>query len=145
MERPVNPRYPHRCKIVRKMGNDPLVDEDDATTLLSDEYDPLNDEQEVENGEEEEGKEQTEVVVVYEGVCRSYETQHTSDKGDVITSYRGLALPITQDEWLERDTIPQEGDDLMVDRGAYKEYGKILDRNPANFGGTHFVWKFGRN
>lgn len=127
------------------MGNDPLVDEDDATTLLSDEYDPLNDEQEIENGEEEEEKEQTEVVVVYEGVCRSYETQHTSDKGDVITSYRGLALPITQDEWLERDTIPQEGDDLMVDRGAYKEYGKILDRNPANFGGTHFVWKFGRN
>jgi hypothetical protein len=38
-----------------------------------------------------------------------------------------------------------EDDYVVVDRGGYEESGKIIDVNPANFGGTHIVWRYGRN
>ena len=84
-------------------------------------------------------------IVVYEGECRAYDKNTTSDRGEVITSNRGLALPLTRDDWQSLGVVPQEGDYLEVDRGGNKELGLVIDKNPANFGGTHLVWRYGRN
>ena len=139
---PNNPRFPHTCVIWRQIVENPLVDEDIA-------FDPLADEDVVEPSQEEtdEPKEEDLVkkVIVYQGTCRAYDKNTTSDRGEIITSYRGLALPITREGWQELGVVPMEGDELEVDRGGYKEYGRVVDKNPANFGGTHLVWRYGRN
>lgn len=171
MVRPKNPRYPHWCRIIRKTVEDPLEDEDDFSPLEGkntatddgDDFDPLGGDSDTDNtGEtneelndvqdktpvEEEDSSESEdgqTTVIYEGECRSYAKNTTSDKGEVIVSYRGLALPLTQDDWDALGIFPQEGDEIAVDRGAYKEYGRVIDREPANFGGTHLTWKYGRN
>lgn len=163
MVRPKNPRYPHWCRIIRKTVEDPLEDEEDITPLTdngvtdndSGDFDPLGgDSYEPEHEEELDSQEQNEsptneeegqTLVIYEGKCRSYAKNTTSDKGEVIVSYRGLALPLTQDGWNELGVIPQEGDEIVVNRGAYTEYGRVIDREPSNFGGTHLTWKYGRN
>ena len=82
-------------------------------------------------------------TVIYEGECRSYNRNTISDNGDVITSYRTLALPLKQDEWTE-DTIPMEGDKIELERFGYKEYGSVVDKSPGNLG-THILWKYVRN
>lgn len=82
-------------------------------------------------------------VVIYDGECRSYTMTTTSDNGDVISSNRKLSLPLTQQEW-KKDTIPQEGDRVVVDKFGFKEYGIVIDRMPSNLG-THILWKYGRN
>lgn len=109
-----NPRFPHTCKITRPGAPDPSQDEDEVSE-----------------------------VVIYEGECRSFDFQTTSDKGDIVTSNRKLALPQKQDEWNE-NTIPQEGDRIIVDKFGYKEYGIVVDKMPSNLG-THILWKYGRN
>ena len=109
-----NPRFPHTCKIVRPLDEDPMVDESDE-------------------------------VVIYEGVCRAYDKNTTSDKGDVLNSFRGLALPIDREGWIAEGIVPREGDTVVVDRGTHTETGRVVDVNPANFGGTHLVWKYGRS
>lgn len=111
--RPDNPRFPHTCRIVRPIDEDPMVDESEET-------------------------------VIYEGACRAYDKNTTSDKGDVVVSYRGLALPIDRVGWIGLGVVPREGDQVIVDRGSHPEYGRVIDVNPANFGGTHLVWKYGR-
>lgn len=136
----VNPRFPHTCKIWRVSTASPLVDEPI-------DYDPLADEEEPsepESGQELEEDEDVSVNVIYEGECRAYSKNTTSDRGEVITSYRGLALPVTQDEWTELGVVPQEGDLMWVQRGGYREYGNVIDKLPANFGGTHLTWRYGR-
>ena len=146
-----NPRFPHYCRILRKMTRTPLEDIDDFSPLDSDL-------REIEEegcgcGECTSATLQTHenpesgciTTTIYEGVCRSYEKNTTSDRGEIITSYRGLALPMTQDDWLELGVVPEEGDEVAVDRGAYKEYGRVIDKNPANFHGTHLTWRYGRN
>lgn len=81
--------------------------------------------------------------VIYKGKCRSYNRDTVSDNGDVISSYRGLALPVEQDEWTE-DTIPLEGDSIIVYRKGFKECGVVTDKRPGNLG-THLIWKYARN
>ncbi len=87
---------------------------------------------------------ESETTIIYEGECRAYDKNTTTDKGDVITSYRGLALPVDKSGWGSMGVVPKEGDSIVVDRGGYKEYGRVIDKNPANFRGTHLVWKYGR-
>lgn len=87
---------------------------------------------------------ETEVVLIYEGKCRDYDKNTVSDKGDVLNNYRGLALPLDREGWIAVGTVPREGDMVEVDRGTHKESGRVVDVNPANFGGTHLVWKYGR-
>lgn len=156
-----NPRFPHWCRIIRKTADSPLIDKEGFTPLNdSEEYDPLgsdNEDTEISEGQHPNESEETEteenpdkgyeVTVIYEGKCRSYEKNTTSDRGEVITSYRGLALPLTQDDWTRLGVIPREGDEIAVDRGAYKEYGRVIDRNPAtaSFAGTHILWRYVRN
>lgn len=82
-------------------------------------------------------------IVIYEGICRSFDVQTTSDKGEVVTSNRKLALPQKQDEWTE-ETIPQEGDVIVVQKFGFTEQGIVIDRMPTNLG-THILWKYGRN
>lgn len=89
-------------------------------------------------------QDETEDVIIYEGKCRAYEKNTTSDKGEVVTSYRGLALPIDREGWKELGKVPREGDTVVVDRGTHTENGRVLDVNPGNFGGTHLVWRYGR-
>lgn len=77
---------------------------------------------------------------MYEGACRGYEKNTTSVSGEVITSNRGLSLPLSKDDWGGKNRIPQEGDTVVVDYGPYKDRGQIVDKMAANFGGTHLVW-----
>lgn len=88
---------------------------------------------------------ESESNLIYEGKCRAYEKNTTSDKGDVLNSFRGLALPIDRKGWVRYGKIPREGDEVVVDRGGYTERGRVVDVNPANFGGTHLIWKYGRH
>jgi len=160
-----NPRYPHWCRIVRKTTDDPLEDEEDFSPLETvsagdEDYDPLasdisdgEDSQQSGSSDDEthtqdnpDGDSQT--TVVYEGICRSYKINTTSDKGKVITSERGLSLPLNQDEWDKLGVVPMEGDEIVVVHGTtHKEYGRVIDKNIANasFAGTHLTWRYGRN
>lgn len=113
MTRPNNPRFPHTCQIIR----------------ITDSDNPLKD-----KGTE---------TVIYEGVCRSYNRDTISDNGDVVASYRTLALPTKQDEWTE-DNIPHTGDDVTIHKIGCDEYGEVIDVRPGNLG-THLLWKYVRN
>jgi hypothetical protein len=78
--------------------------------------------------------------VIYEGECRGSDKNTTSMNGEVITTNRLLSLPKSLKEWTE-DDIPQEGDKLVINYGPYTETGEIIDRRPANFHGSHFIWR----
>lgn len=151
-----NPRFPHRCRIIRKTSDTPLIDEEGYSPLDSDEEYVVDDMllrktflsglgDLLKIGDALIIGEKEVATIIYDGPCRSYEKHTTSDRGEVITSYRGLALPLTQDDWTRLGIIPLEGDELAVDRGAYVEYGRVVDKNPANFHGTHLTWRYGRN
>jgi transcription antitermination factor NusG len=115
-----NPRFPHTCKIYRvvttkaRVSDDPNMDEDNT--------------------------EQTTEKVLYEGKCRSYDHDSTSDKGEVITQVRDLALPVRQDEWTE-DNVPKKGDFVEVNKGAFKEWGTVIDPRPNNLG-TDILFRY---
>ena len=140
MPRPQNPRFPHTCIITRYADTAPMEDQPD---IVDD--DPMTDTEPVAEEVTESTEQGDGATVIYEGKCRSYDKNTTSDKGDVITSYRGLALPLTRDDWEALGVVPQEGDRIVVDRGGNIEYGSVIDKNPGNFGGTHLIWKYGRN
>ena len=163
----VNPRFPHWCRIIRKTVEDPMEDEEDFSPLPSEEdYDPMGgDDSDSSDSSSSEGyenisdssegpdaekdpAEESQATVIYEGACRSYKINTTSDKGDVITSQRGLALPMNQDGWDEPGVVPMEGDEVVVVHGTtFKEYGRVVDKNvaTASFAGTHLIWRYGRN
>lgn len=127
---------------------DSPLDDEDISVPLND--DPLSEEEltveSIDSGEEiTESQTKAEKIVIYDGECRAYDKHTTSDRGDVITSYRGLAIPMTRKDWEELGVVPMEGDEIRVDRGGYHEYGRVVDKNPGNFGGTHLVWRYGRN
>lgn len=135
-----NPRFPHWCRIVRKTVEDPMEDEDD--------FSPFEPSQEDSDEAEGGGADTSQVTVIYEGACRSYKVNTTSDKGEIVTSQRGLALPLNQDGWDELGMIPMEGDEVVVIHGTtFKEYGRVVDKNvaTASYAGTHLVWRYGRN
>ena len=129
-----NPRFPHFCRIVRYGETEPLEDQADMFG------DPMSDDDGLSGGENIPSEK---IKVLYEGKCRSDNRDTISDNGDVIASYRTLALPLKQDEWTE-ETIPQEGDKIELQRFGYKEYGLVIDRRPSNLG-THLLWKYVRN
>lgn len=114
-----NPRFPHQCRIYREVvspnivGDDPDIDEDG---------------------------EQVEETTCYEGRCRSYDHDTTSDKGEVITQRRMLALPVKQDEWTEANA-PKKGDKVEVNKGSFKEWGVVIDPRPNNLG-TNILWRY---
>lgn len=134
-----NPRYSHTCVIYRSCVTDPMEDSEPLST-----NDPMEDDfgsGETTGEESVQGKPKNKVI--YKGKCRSYNRDTVSDNGDVISSYRGLALPVEQDEWTE-DTIPLEGDSIIVYRKGFKECGVVTDKRPGNIG-THLIWKYARN
>lgn len=114
-----NPRFPHYCRIYREIVGAGLVADD-----------PDMDEQDM----------QVEEKTCYEGICRSYDHDTTSDKGDVITQRRMLALPIKQDEWTEA-TVPKKGDKVEVNKGSFREWGVVIDPRPNNLG-TNILWRY---
>lgn len=142
-----NPRFPHHCRILRYVATEPMEDQPNVSDYDPMADDPLADETDETDGESLDGEtaENTTqgVTVVYEGVCRSDNRDTISDNGDVIASYRTLALPLKQDEWTE-ETIPMEGDKIELQRFGYKEYGLVIDKRPSNLG-THILWKYVRN
>ena len=160
-----NPRFPHWCRILRKTTDDPMEDEENFSPLDApvgrqegcgchdDDYDPMASDEENDGGGDSSDEGDATVIgsekkVIYEGVCRSYKINTTSDKGDVITSQRGLALPLNQDGWDELGAVPMEGDEIVVIHGStFKEYGRVVDKNvaTASFAGTHLIWRYGRN
>ena len=130
-----NPRFPHWCRIIRKTVDDPMEDENDFSPLNSDSSSSSSD------GD-------SQITLIYEGCCRSYKINTTSDKGELVTSQRGLALPLNQDGWDRRGVVPMEGDEVIVVHGqSFNEYGRVIDKNvaTASFAGTHLVWRFARN
>ena len=82
-------------------------------------------------------------LLLYEGKCRGYKRLTTSASGEVISSYRGLALPLKRDEW-SYSSVPREGDKVILDTGSFIEYGEVVDRMPGNIG-THLLWRYVRN
>lgn len=141
-----NPRFPHSCRIIRYAATEPM---EDQTNVL--EYDPMADDPladdtgETDNADQEGGDTEKSnlpdgVTVIYEGKCRSDNRDTISDNGEVIASYRTLALPLKQDEWTE-ETIPMEGDKIELQRFGYKEYGLVIDKRPSNLG-THILWMY---
>lgn len=143
-----NPRYPHWCRIIRYAATEPMEDQANVYDPMADD-DPLADDTEetgnadLAEGETAQDSLPTGAKVVYEGECRSFNRDTISDNGDVVASYRTLALPLKQDEWTE-ETIPAEGDRIEVQRIGYTEYGTVLDKRPSNLG-THILWKYVRN
>lgn len=138
MPRINNPRFPHRCRIIRYAATEPMEDQANVNDPLADD---IAEEGQLEGDtyiNESDGS-----TVIYEGICRSDNRDTISDNGDVIASYRTLALPLKQDEWTE-DTIPMEGDKVELQRFGYKEYGLVIDKRPSNLG-THILWKYVRN
>lgn len=144
-----NPRFPHYCRILRYAATGPMEDQptesnDDPMT-----DDSLTDETDETDNADQEYRDtaktylQDGVTVIYEGKCRSDNRDTISDNGEVIASYRTLALPLKQDEWTE-ETIPLEGDKIELQRFGYKEYGLVIDKRPSNLG-THILWKYVRN
>ena len=134
-----NPRYSHTCVIYRSCVTDPMEDSEPLST-----NNPMEDDfgsGETTGEESVQGKPKNKVI--YKGRCRSYNRDTVSDNGDVISSYRGLALPVEQDKWTE-DTIPLEGDSIIVYRKGFKECGVVTDKRPGNLG-THLIWKYARN
>jgi len=142
-----NPRFPHHCRILRYAATEPMEDQPNVSDYDPMADDPLADETDETDGESLDGETAENntqgVTVVYEGVCRSDNRDTISDNGDVIASYRTLALPLKQDEWTE-ETIPMEGDKIELQRFGYKEYGLVIDKRPSNLG-THILWKYVRN
>ena len=148
-----NPRFPHTCRILRAPDTDPMEDQPvpvvvDDNPMVDDpmtdepEQQPVDTQQEnapVEGDADDEKKD----TVVYEGVCRGYNRDTTSDNGDVNASYRYLALPQKQDEWTD-ENVPRVGDRVELNRFGYTEYGDIIDVRPGNLG-THIQWKYVRN
>lgn len=111
-----NPRFPHTCKITRAVNSDPMEDEFNEAVLSK---------------------------TVYEGECRAFNRDTVSDNGDVVTSYRKLALPLKQDEWTEENVV-REGDRIEVQKFGFVEKGVVIDIYPSNLG-THLIWKYARN
>lgn len=152
MTRINNPRFPHRCRIIRYAATEPMEDQANVYDPMADD-DPLADEIPDEpdgdessdtDGDTDQGTDLPDgATVIYEGICRSDNRDTISDNGDVIASYRTLALPLKQDEWTE-ETIPMEGDKIELQRFGYKEYGLVIDKRPSNLG-THILWKYVRN
>ena len=139
-----NPRFPHHCRIIRYTDTPPMEDQSNVV-----ENDPMADEftdteePATEDDSVAQGVQETNKSVIYEGICRGFNRDTISDNGDVISSYRNLALPLKQDEWTE-ETVPREGDRIELQRFGYKEYGLIIDFRPGNLG-THILWKYVRN
>lgn len=77
---------------------------------------------------------------VYGGKCRSYNLNTTSDRGEVITNIRVLALPVKQDEWTA-DSVPHKDDRVHVDKFAFSEEGVVIDVRPNNLG-TDILWRY---
>lgn len=120
MARLNNPRFPHTCRIYRTMsGSQPASEDPDV-----DEWD-------------ESSATETEV---YRGKCRSYNLNTTSDRGEVITNIRVLALPVKQDEWTV-DSAPHKDDRVCVDKLAFSEEGVVIDVRPNNLG-TDILWRY---
>lgn len=135
------------CRIVRLPEMPPLEDQPTQETPAQD--DPMEDDvqgvQNIPTGIQETTGEEPRILLVYEGPCRVYDKHTTTDKGDVITSFRGLSLPMTREDWRRLGIFPNAGDKINVDRGGDEEYGLVVDSNPSNFGGTHILWRYGRN
>ena len=120
-----NPRFPHTCKILRYRSESPMQDE------------PLF------NDDEDSDSDVGIVKVIYSGPCRGFNRDTVADNGDVNTSYRMLSLPVRQQDWTE-DTIPIEGDKIVLQKYGCTEYGRVVDKRPGNLG-THIMWKYVRN
>lgn len=144
-----NPRFPHYCRILRYAVTGPLEDQpavQDSDPMADDMLcpDAYGAEQvDGEHGDPVKTYLQDGISVIYEGKCRSDNRDTISDNGEVIASYRTLALPLKQDEWTE-DNVPIEGDKIELQRFGYKEYGLVIDKRPSNLG-THILWKYVRN
>ena len=138
-----NPRFPHFCRIIRFAEVGPMEDQTIASDIMSDEVSQncigcTCSDCDCPCASAGEG-----ARVIYMGVCRGYSRDTVSDNGDVNASYRWLSLPTKQDEWTD-ETIPLEGDKVILQRYGYKEYGLVVDKKPGNLG-THILWKYVRN
>lgn len=138
-----NPRFPHYCRIIRFAEVGPMEDQSNVGDTMLDDVNECCigctcSDCECPCDSAGEG-----ATVVYRGPCRSFNRDTTADNGDVNTSYRTLSLPTKQQEWTE-ETMPLEGDKVVVQRYGYKEYGLVVDKRPSNLG-THILWKYVRN
>ena len=138
-----NPRFPHFCRIIRFAEVSPMEDQTIVSDAMSDEVGQCCIGCTCSDCDCPCASAGDGATVIYRGVCRGYSRDTVSDNGDVNASYRWLSLPTKQDEWTE-ETIPLEGDKVILQRYGYREYGLVVDKRPSNLG-THILWKYVRN
>jgi len=130
-----NRRYPHTCTITRYDNNDPMADQ--AVTIDDPMFDELIDDLNGDSGSDSSNAENTGVVTVYDGECRSEAKLTTTDAGDVLASTRRLSIPLTLDDWEKMEYKPKEADRVDVWKGdSYHEYGLIIDVMLGQLGTT---------
>lgn len=111
-ERILNPRYPHRIRIVRRNIN---------ASNNGDPEDPLfvNDE----DADEE--------TVLYEGAGRSFTDTTTTGTSDVAVNRRKASIPVRFDEWAS-GMKPLNGDTIYATVGSCQEIGMVRDCESDN-------------
>jgi hypothetical protein len=97
-----NPRYPHYIRIVRKIVDDWLSNEES----------------------------QEQEIVVYEGAGRSYTDTTTTGDSKVDTNKRKMSIPMRFDEW--KDPVPMSGDIAYITKGDITEEWEVRDFEPDN-------------
>lgn len=85
--------------------------------------------------------EETTMTTVYSGECRSYQQEYVKTTGEVMQSVRCLAIPVKNGEWTN---APLENDHVEVNVGGIVESGRVIDKQPNNFG-TNIYWAYERN
>lgn len=106
-----NPRYPHHITIVRKVFSDWLSTD----------------------GESED-------IVIYDGVGRSYTDTTTTGDSHVDSNKRKASIPMRFDKWPQNTTaspqetklFPMSGDLLYVTKGSISEEWEVKDFEPDN-------------
>lgn len=106
MKRPNNPRFPHTCKIVRRVESDDPMEDDDVE------------------------------VTIYEGKCRWVQNNTNNDKGEIISSIRKISFPLNETGWRNREYVPREGDDVKINLLVKEERGRVIDFAPNNLGSS---------
>lgn len=74
---------------------------------------------------------ESDLLVIYDGVGRSYTNTTTTGSGKVEDNKREISIPVRFDEW-EAGAYPLDGDEVEVRMGSVIETGTVKDFEPDN-------------
>lgn len=133
----INPRYPHRIKIVRRDHSisgwgadedDPLAEPQPELVVNT----PLVSTPLAEGGKVLASRDYVpEETVLYDGRGRSFTDTTTNGNVEVDTNKRKASIPVRYDEWGAGEK-PLDGDTIYVTVGRNTEIGRVRDCEPDN-------------